>query len=294
MERVNNRIFQGEDGKMYSFSNVAFVDAICAYRESHGMCTKNFVIRMISESLEVDESSVKKWQSGKNGVSDIERVKGIAQVLGINYLDLLRPITFAVQNDFETINEKRGDNMDISTETSADNIVNEIYVKCVEIIYDVVESHHYSKLPINVNADSGYNYYAWKIDQIKRLLNYKALLLSKEQYDKLLTVVNEIEMFVKMEADFICDRWQADNPLLTKLVEYSFEAYTVEQLTWDLFNKNENDDSDDFMETSEEEKELESVMNEIAIDEWLCCSRYIKTTEILANEIVKTIIPYFK
>lgn len=303
MKRVNNRIFQGEDGKKYSFSNQAFRDAISAYSESH-MCSQNFVIHMISERLYVDDSSVKKWHSFKNGVSDIERVKGIAEVLGINYLELLKPISFATHDNFETIkNEKRGDNMVMSTATNANSIVNEIYEKCVEIIYDVVESHHYSKPPKNMSIDSGYEYYAWKLDQIKRLLNYKALVLSKEQFNKLFEIVCEVEIFVKMEGEEVCVRWKKDNPLLTKLIQYSLEANTVEQLTWDYTYNNENEDSDDpelYMEKSAEEKELESVMNAVAISsttndiEWLCCSRYLRTTEILANEIVKTITPYFE
>lgn len=97
MEQVNFKKFQCEDGKEYIFDSSAFKKEL---RRSALAAKKANVIASIEEyeqgladATAVSTASIKQWKAGRNGVSDIDRVKEIAEYLGLtDYKKLLTKV----------------------------------------------------------------------------------------------------------------------------------------------------------------------------------------------------------
>ena len=108
MEQVNFKKFQCEDGNEYVFNSSAFKMEL---RRSALAAKKANVVSSIEEyeqgladAIAVSTASIKQWKAGRNGVSDIDRVKEIAEYLGLaDYKKLL----------VEVIDENREDDMNM-------------------------------------------------------------------------------------------------------------------------------------------------------------------------------------
>lgn len=94
MEQGNFKRFKCEDEKEYIFDFNAFKmelrrTALCAKKAGQVNTIEEFE-EMLADEIAVSTAAIKQWKAGRNGVSDIERVKEIANFLGLtNYKQLL-------------------------------------------------------------------------------------------------------------------------------------------------------------------------------------------------------------
>lgn len=94
MEQVNFKKFQCEDGNEYVFNSSAFKielrrSALAAKKVNMVSSIEEYE-QGLADAIAVSTASIKQWKAGRNGVSDIERVKEIAEYLGLaDYKKLL-------------------------------------------------------------------------------------------------------------------------------------------------------------------------------------------------------------
>lgn len=90
----NFKRFQCDDGKEYFFNYKAFKTELkraASLAKKEGLVTSIEAFKEgLAEEVAVSISAIKQWETGRNGVSDLERVKEIAAYLGLgNYMRLL-------------------------------------------------------------------------------------------------------------------------------------------------------------------------------------------------------------
>lgn len=142
------RILQDTDGREYLFDRFALDDAVCAKVNKEKGITKGTVIHWISEACPISDDGVKNWLYGKNGI-DIEMVKMVAEVLAIDYHDILTPVQKTqeeseMRTENNTITEvKANTEATVCPENKvypADrNAVLKVYGDCVSMIYTMEE-----------------------------------------------------------------------------------------------------------------------------------------------------------
>ena len=86
------RVFYDE-GRKVSFSCLKFKQQLNAYRERCGekkdRVKVDTLCLLIAQNAHVSTEAVRNWYKGKNGVSDFAIVRSIAEVLNIDYRELL-------------------------------------------------------------------------------------------------------------------------------------------------------------------------------------------------------------
>ena len=94
MEQVNFKRLKTEDGKEYTFNSLAFKKELkrtAVASKKDGKVTSIEAFKEgLADKIAVSTAAIKQWESGRNGVSDIERVQEIAEYLGLeDYKSLL-------------------------------------------------------------------------------------------------------------------------------------------------------------------------------------------------------------
>ena len=85
------------DGKAYQFNRIAFVDAVknrTKRKTSYGKkigTTQGFLFEQIADLLSITPEAVKHWYAGNNSPVDITYIQTCADVLGIDFMNLLSP-----------------------------------------------------------------------------------------------------------------------------------------------------------------------------------------------------------
>lgn len=80
-----------EDGKKYSFNSDSFA-MILGKKKNEEKITLEDIYSKIADKTGYSTDAVKRWKLGCNGVSDVETVKMIAEVLNVDYQKLLRTV----------------------------------------------------------------------------------------------------------------------------------------------------------------------------------------------------------
>ena len=88
------KVLEVINGIEYSFSPFALKNSIRKYRADKKNIGENvtseMVLDKIADSAHVSVDAIKNWMYAKNGPSDLEIVKAVANSLNMNYIDLLK------------------------------------------------------------------------------------------------------------------------------------------------------------------------------------------------------------
>lgn len=108
MEQVSFKRLKAEDGKEYTFDSFAFKKelkrtAVASKKNGNVSSIEEFK-EGLADKIAVSTAAIKQWESGRNGVSDIERVQEIADYLGLeDYKDLLIEVKTEERKDDMTM-----------------------------------------------------------------------------------------------------------------------------------------------------------------------------------------------
>ena len=188
MRKNNNlRRFQLKDGKEYCFDCDRFKSELNKIakkaKETHQVSTiKEYEDKFI-KCIGVSESALKQWKAGNNGVSDLDRVKEIANFLGMsNYKDLLIDVS-------ESRDKEGGDNrmnLDNAIKGSVSDFVRMKIFECNSLILDFLHSEliedeeEYCKLLQEINKYS----IAIPDDVFKKIIGFVEEYLEPIIYDR--------------------------------------------------------------------------------------------------------------
>ena len=114
MQQKNFKKLIDNDGQEYTFDYQAFKKffkiAVVHAKNNGSVKTVEEFEENFAESLAVSVSSIKQWKSGNNGVSDMDRIKEMAQKLGLSdYKKLLITEQREVSDMNKVIDEKEYD-----------------------------------------------------------------------------------------------------------------------------------------------------------------------------------------
>lgn len=173
----------------------------------------------IAEVLHMDYETVKKWHNTKksgNGVGDLETIKKLATILGINYKALVKEVgVMKENNEGKSITETRN---------GKEGYIQQVFEALIEYIY-LFAGKDYQALYI---YDEPYK--EMKNYEIKLycLLDSMALGISDDTYFSLRKTISEVNAIVGYsgEGQFIPKEWKELNPYLGspefgELVEFS-------------------------------------------------------------------------
>lgn len=94
MVSKNFKVLEVMNGNEYIFSSFSFKASVRKYKSEkksqNGSLTSEMVLEKIAEAAHVSVDSIKNWMYAKNGPSDLETVKVVANFLNVNYVDLLK------------------------------------------------------------------------------------------------------------------------------------------------------------------------------------------------------------
>lgn len=108
MEQVSFKRLKAEDGKEYTFDSLAFKKelkrtAVASKKDGKVSSIEEFK-EGLADKIAVSTAAIKQWESGRNGVSDIERVQEIAEYLGLeDYKTLLVEVKAEERKDDMTM-----------------------------------------------------------------------------------------------------------------------------------------------------------------------------------------------
>lgn len=188
MENAKFKTLKCEDGKSYIFNHRAFkVElkriALAAKKENKVASIEEYEEKL-ADKLAVTPSAIKQWKYGKNGVSDIDRVKEIARCLGLeNYQDLLTQID-KEEKDGRDMNN----NIYLEEERKA---AREVFNGMIKVINTYRDTGAYSCYDPICGVPSEAEVMAMN-DEVREIIQRARFDMPKETYDKLESFYYEI------------------------------------------------------------------------------------------------------
>lgn len=175
MKSKQFRTLEEIDGIKYRFDHAAFSDAIrdCSMRKKCRDKTYNQsrLMNELSELVCVSLDAIKNWKQGYNGPNSIDMVKTMADMLEVDYNDLLSPDTKEVCVEDEVLS---------------------IYQECLSTVYAFAEKV--------CNGSKRYDTYKEeileKLDKISDQIDMYALKLNADTCNRLQRIVLEISSII--------------------------------------------------------------------------------------------------
>ena len=194
MKSVEYRILMTDKNNKidYRFDSNKFSEALekcsLASKNKGKMIPRKIFMEKIADKACVSFDAVKKWKSGHNGPGSIEMVEAIAEILGVDSLDLLSPVG-------KMIEKTQLKQADI-------DVIHMVYEGILDINQELIRFYEENK---HVTAELRKDFYKKRNQLIKKLENniYKRSLdISLNIKNKLLTLVYELDY------QYIPDRWE--------------------------------------------------------------------------------------
>ena len=191
MASENFRTLETIDGIEYIFDCKKFRDEI---RRMSRLLKKNGEVHSMEEYREnfaerimVSISALKQWESGRNGVSDLERVKEIAANLYLNdYRKLLMP-------KFEPEEKENSVMMNKMVDEKEREVARLAFDKMVDYINLYSNSSGFSDFSFNLHCNSAMDFHFYQ-DRLHLDIDKMRFDLPKVTYDGLVDLYNEMEM----------------------------------------------------------------------------------------------------
>ena len=182
MESTNFKTLEIIDGTEYIFDHITFRTKL---RVVAKQAKKSGVFKNLEDfrddfasKLSVSSSALKQWESGRNGVSDLDRVKELALHLGLtNYKQLLTP---KFSNNTEDINMVKN-----SYIVEEKNAAREVFYALINVIKDFKDTEAYADC-------SGENTIPSNID-VFATQNNAEIAIKKARFDLPEKIYNELD-----------------------------------------------------------------------------------------------------
>ena len=173
-----------DDGRTVSFSCLKFRQQLNAYRERCGekkdRVKVDTLCLLIAQNANVSTEAVKNWYKGKNGVSDFAIVKSIAEVLNIDYTELLVE---------ETVENHVVDQFDVSSTLGEEKeLVKQVFGLLNDFIY-LFMGDDCRALHLYANPYAEMNKY---IFNLYHFVDSIALSISEDTYSNLRKTITEL------------------------------------------------------------------------------------------------------
>lgn len=124
-DQKNTKTYTDENGKRFKFNHKAFNERISVLADDNH--TKiHIVLEKLVGQLNITYEALKKWKQGGNAPSDLEYVEKLAECIGMDPSELLIPL-------------EEGIIMKKYAPTKDSEIIQTVFEKCVDIIYDYAE-----------------------------------------------------------------------------------------------------------------------------------------------------------
>jgi len=230
-------IYEDRNHNKYRFSCFKFKQAVREYRDIKAAHDEKInlgeIYNLISIKANVSEEAVKNWHVGNNGPSDFSTVKIVADVLNIDFIQLLEMDTANMEDLNKTMMVK-----DIIS-TDEKDIIRSILNDYIEIINDFGPSSAYEFIPFT--EENGEIYYDKWVCKLNTKLMMNRWKITEENFNKLFTLFCEVKFFVtRMNRGF---RWAKIEPMF----EYIFHAKEYDEepcMDWDTYIHQELDEND--------------------------------------------------
>ena len=210
MKSNNFRILIGDDGKKYQFDNECFSETIknltgrtvrTEEQRNHRAMTQISLMERIADKACVSLEAVKNWKYGANGPSSVEIVKACADVLGVDYSDLLIPL----ENQEENKMNKRDK-----------ELVEAVFGEIISLAY-LVKQQHMELLNLKDNKERNTitrtvnsEELDAKIEQIHKMVDTRSLLVSETVRYKLHRILIELKDYF-VDRNWTIERWEEIN-----------------------------------------------------------------------------------
>lgn len=125
-ESKNTKTYTDENGKKFHFDYLSLSETITELSISSGKHISD-ILQEIASKLFLSFDTVKKWKYGENAPADLQKVKDIAEVLGVDPFEFLSPL-------------EKGTVLKKYSKSNDSEIVRTIFEKCIDIVYDYVDA----------------------------------------------------------------------------------------------------------------------------------------------------------
>lgn len=197
------RVIYEENNIEYTFSSIDFkreINAYIANKKKEGKFTQKELFDMIADKTNVSCEAVKQWYGSYNGPADIEIVKGIASVLGIEFKKLI----VAREQEIKMEIHKEENHYNYSEK----ELIEEVYQR----MYDFAKEYSDTAGGVYILSNPEIkdttviaNHYIGLCDEIHAVIDRYALRISRDTRRKLQVLVMELKQ--NIVDPFMPNRW---------------------------------------------------------------------------------------
>ncbi|MGO5551269.1 hypothetical protein ACTQW9_18685 [Lachnospiraceae bacterium LCP19S3_B12] len=196
MEQGSFKRLKAQDGKEYTFNALAFKKelkrtAVAAKQKGIVSSIEAFK-EGLADKIAVTTAAIKQWESGRNGVSDIERVQEIAEYLGLeDYKALLIEVK-----------EERKDDMNMANYISEEErrTAREVFNGLVEVIKMYKDSNAYANVDGSYGCPTNADILT-KNDEVELIIQKARFDIPEETHRELESVFFEISSTLPEEVE---------------------------------------------------------------------------------------------